>query len=137
MNKKVSALCEELLAQIEASYEQGIGLEEAERLAGKFLAAQMHVANAMRDADLDSRMRKSGVKAIRAAVYLENATKSDKKPSDVLLQAIVDKEQVVQSAEEQQHAAEVERNRLQNFFEIFGNAHIHYRGIAKNGSYLA
>lgn len=121
----------ELEKDIKDAYEQGVTLEQAERLAAKFLAAQITVGEELANADLDARMKKSGVKAIKAAVYLDNATKGDRKPSDVLLAAIVDSDSTVHKVQEKLDEAEVQRNSLENYLSIFREAHIYFRGIAK------
>lgn len=125
------AMCDELTAAIKRSYEEGVTVEEAERLAGQFLHAQLVVSGELRKADLDYSMRKSGTKAVRAAVYLESATKGDKKPSDVMLNAIVDVNDLVQGEQSRMDEAEAHRDFLQNHLNVFRDAHIHFRGIAK------
>lgn len=124
-------LCKALESEIETSYVEGVTLEEAEKLAGQFLHAQMQVSVELKKADLDSRMRKSGMKALRAAVYLEEATKGEKKPSDVMLQALVDVNKLVQEEQNAFDLAESARDELERYYNIFINAHIYYRGIAK------
>ncbi len=128
---KFIELCEELTEQIKSSYESGVAVEEAEKLAGKFLYAQLQVAEELRKADLDARMKKSGTKAIKASVYLEAATKSDKKPSDVMLGAIVDTSELVLGEQQKLDEAEVLKSSLDNYMSIFQNAHIHFRTISK------
>lgn len=122
---------EELISGIQKSYESGITIEEAEKLAGKFLNAQIQVANELQKVDLDSRMKKSGVKAVKAAVYMEAAIKTDKKPSDVMLEQLINKNEIVASQQELLDIAEVEKDKLYNYLSIFREAHIHYRSIAK------
>ncbi len=124
-------LFETLEAKIQNTYTEGTTLENAERLAAEFLGAQMQVANQLQKIDLDARMRKSGVKAVKAAIYMEAATKTEKKPSDVMLQAIVDMDKVVQSEQDGLDTAEVERASLERYYDIFVNAHIFFRGVAK------
>jgi hypothetical protein len=124
-------LCAELRAQIVSSYESGVTVEDAERLAAKFLDGQMQVADRLRDADLDARMRKSGIKSIKAAVYLEHASKSDKKPSDAFLSNIVESTDSVRTSQDELDAAEVEVERLRNYLQTFQAAHVHYRNISK------
>lgn len=123
--------CEELAQKIKDSYESSITVEDAESLSAEFLSAQLLLADQIRHADLDARMRKSGLKALKAAVYLEHATKSEKKPSDVMLQAIVDSEKMVQTSQDELDAAEVEVDRLKNYMDTFRNAHIYYRNIGR------
>lgn len=124
-------LCAELEAKIEQSYLDGIIADDAERLAGQFLGAMMKVSSELRKADLDSRMRKAGVKAIRAAVYMDAATKPEKKPTEAALSAIVDMNDIVQSEQNSLDEAEVSRDELERYFSIFQAAHVHYRTIAK------
>lgn len=122
---------EELAADIKNAYENSIEPAEAERLAAKFLHAQLTVSHELAVADLDARMRKTGVKAVKAAVYMEAATAGEKKPSDVMLEAKVNLDKVVQDEQDKFDTAEVERDQLQNYFNIFREAHIYFRGIAK------
>jgi hypothetical protein len=81
-------------------------------------------------------MKKSGVKAIKASVYLDEVKKNDKKPSDVMLNAIVDTNELVIGEQERLDRADVYVALLNNYMSIFGNAHIHFRSIAK-GSFSA
>lgn len=121
----------ELSDKIKNTYEEGVTLEQAEKLAGEFLNAQLLIAQELSNADLDARMKKSGVKAIKAAVYMEAATKGDKKPSDTFIEAVVNMDKIVMGEQEGLDSAEVERDALQNYLNIFKEAHIHFRSIAK------
>lgn len=128
--------CASLEAKITASYESGVTVEEAERLAGEFLHAQIRTSQELKVQDLGCRMRKSGVKAIKAAVYMEAATKTDKKPSDVMLNAIVDINELVQGEQRAFDEAEAAKDDLERFYNIFREAHIFFRGVSKGGSYV-
>jgi len=125
----------EMVSELEnliiASYQEQTSQSEAEALATRFLEAQMKVSAELRRADLDSRMRKQGVKSIRSAVYLDEAKKQDKKPSDVWLQALVDSNEIVCGEQHRFDEAEAERDDLERIFGIFGNAHVHFRNMAK------
>lgn len=122
---------EELQADIMKAYEEGTTLEQAERLAAKFLGAQMQVADRLKVVDLDCRMRKSGLKAVKAAIYIQEATKGDKKPTEAMLSATVDRNELVTGEQEAFDIAEVEREMLQNYFSIFREAHVYFRGVSK------
>lgn len=124
-------LCSELQNVIESAYNQGVTLPEAEKLAARFLSAQMTIAQALQDADLNARMKKTGVKAIKAAIYMEAATKDPKKPSDTLLEHLVNMNALVMNEQSGMDTAEVELDNLQNYFNIFREGHIFFRGIAK------
>jgi|ERR1019366_4651962 hypothetical protein len=124
-------LCQQLETKIQAAYTGGVTLSDAELLAAEFLRAQMKVSEELKVADLDSRMRKSGVKAIRAAVYMEAATKTDKKPSDSMLEAITNMSKVVQDSQDGLDKAEAEKDELTRYYNIFRESHIYFRGISK------
>jgi hypothetical protein len=123
--------CQKLEDKIQSTYTVGVTMEQAEHLAAEFLHAQMTVSKQLKSADLDSRMRKTGVKAVRAAIYMEASTKGDKKPTEAALAATVDMNEVVQSEQNEFDKSEVERNDLDRLYSVFQNAHIYYRGIAK------
>lgn len=131
MNTKFLSFCEELSADIQRTYEESVTIEEAEKLAAKFLSAQLMLTSELQKADLDARMKKSGTKAVKAAVYLEEATKTDKKPSDVMLNNLVDSNELAAGEQERFDQAENYREMLQNYFNVFKEAHIYYRGISK------
>ena len=124
-------LIKNLENKIKNSYEEGVTIEVAERLAGEFLHAQMLLSAEMRKTGLDARMRKSGVKAIRAAIYMEGATKGDKKPSDVLLQAQVDMNDLVMGEQKSYDESEENFTELQRYYDIFTQAHVYFRQLAK------
>lgn len=124
-------LCKKLEKKIVDSYEEGVTVIEAEKLASEFLYAQLAVSSELKKADLDSRMKKSGVKAIRAAIYMQGATSGDKKPSDVLLQAQVDMNELVTGEQQAFDLAEATRDDLERYYNIFREAHIHFRGISR------
>lgn len=124
-------LCEQLENKIQDSYEQGVTLEEAEKLAGEFLYAQLRVSAELKTADLDSRMKKSGVKSVRAAIYLDILQKNDKKPTEAAISALIDSDKIVLSEQENFDVSEVNRAELERYYDIFQNAHVHFRTIAK------
>lgn len=124
-------LCDQLEDKIISSYEEGVSLADAEKLAAELLVAKLVVSRELKKADLDSRMRKSGLKAIRAAVYLDAATKGDKKPSDVMLQAMVDVDAIVISEQTAYDEAEVEKAYLERTDNTFEQAHVFFRQTSR------
>lgn len=124
-------ICKKLEEKIKSSYEEGVSLEVAERLAAEFLHAQMLVSNELKIADLDSRMRKTGVKAVRAAIYADTCSKSDKKPTEAQIEHTINVNELVQGEQKSLDAAETNRDDLTRYYNIFREAHIYYRGIAK------
>lgn len=122
---------EDIIAEIKNSYEQGITLEAAEKLAGKFLYAMISVSKDLQESDLNARMRKSGTKAVKSAVRTEEVKKHEKKPTEGALEDIINLSDIVQKEQDQLDAAEVNRDLLQNYLNIFKEAHLHFRAVAK------
>ena len=131
MNNKLLGILESLENKIKSSYEIGVTMEEAEKLAAEFLHAQLLVSNELKVVDLDARMQKSGFKAVTATVYLEIIAKSDKKPTESNIEAVINTTKLVQDSRDQLDTAEVNRDSLQNYLSIFKEAHVYFRGIAK------
>lgn len=121
----------DLEKDIVKAYESGVTLEEAERLAGKFLHAQIQLSGRLKAADLDARMRKSGLKAVKAVVYLEESKKGDKKPTEATLTAMIDSNPVVSMEQDAYDQTEVDKDELQRLYDVFHEAHVYFRGIAK------
>ncbi len=123
--------CEHLESEIQAAYLDGVSLEKAERLATEFLSAQLRVSSTLKNADLDARMKKSGLKAVKAAAYMSEISKHDKKPTEATISAAIDTNSVVSSEQDKFDTAEVNRDELERYYQIFREAHIHFRGVAK------
>lgn len=130
-NAEFTAFCKEIETDIQNAYIGSVSIQDAELLAAKFLHAMIQIGDALRDADLDSRMRKSGLKALKAGVYLNEASKGDKKPSDVMLNAMVDRDAMVCDSQMAFDRAEVYKLELENYLHVAKEAHIYFRGVAK------
>lgn len=124
-------LCETLENKIQSAYTSGTTLDEAEKLAGEFLYAQLKVSEELKLADLDSRMRKSGLKAVKATVYMEACSKTDKKPTETQLEHILNTNSLVQAEQESLDTSEVSRDSLERYYDIFREAHVHFRQLSK------
>ena len=124
-------LCLELEEEIKSAYESSVTMEEAEKLAGKFLYAMIQVSKELQEEDLSSRMRKAGLKAVKAAVYLDSCSKSEKKPTEAQLEAFINTNELVAGEQKRFDESESRRDSLQNYFNIFKEAHVHFRGISK------
>lgn len=123
--------CLELENIIKNAYESGVTLDEAERLAGNFLYAQMQVSGELAKISLDARMRKSGLKAIRAAIYLEESKKGDKKPTEAALAALVDANDIVHGEQARFDESEVLAEELERYYNIFQQAHVYFRQMSR------
>lgn len=131
MNTEFQRFIGKCTKAIQNAYESSPTLDEAEKLAAMFLDAQLRVGAELRSVDLDSRMKKSGLKAVKAAVYREEATRGDKKPTEAMLTALIDSSELVVGSQVQFDEVEVIRDELQNYLSVFKDAHIYFRGIAK------
>lgn len=123
--------CEELEAKIEQAADSSIGLEDAEKLASQFTLGLIRVGEELTRADLNSRMRRSGVKAIKAAIYTEACSKAEKKPTESALEHMLNMHSLVTGEQEALDKAEVERDSLERYFSTFREALILYRGISR------
>ncbi len=117
--------------KIAESYIDGVTMEQAERLAGEFLSAQLQVSEELKRSDLDSRMRKASLKAVRANVYLTEVSKGEKKPTEAMLSSLIDTNESVMTEQGALDEAEAERDNLKRYFDVFSQAHVHFRSIAK------
>jgi hypothetical protein len=66
-------------------------------------------------------------------VYLEESKKGDKKPTEAWLTATIDTDEIVVSEQRSLDTAEVLKFELERLHNTFENAHILFRGFAKNG----
>jgi hypothetical protein len=128
---KFEALVKDLEAKIEASYTEGVTLDEAEKLAGRFLQAQMAASSELRKADLDARMRKSGLKAVRASIYTNECSGALKKPTEGQITAVIDSNELVSGEQDGLDKAESQRDELQRLYNVFQAAHVHFRQMSK------
>lgn len=123
--------CQDLENKIQSTYEDGVTTEQSEKLAAEFLAAMMKTSAELQKSDLDARMKKSGVKAVRAAAYLDIVQKNDKKPTETQIASMLDTDDLVSNEQDSLDKAEVLRDDLRRYYDIFNNAHVFYRGVAK------
>lgn len=130
----LDTLVADLQVAVNSAYDSGVTMEEAERMAAKCLSAQLDIARALSASDLDSRMRKNGLKASKANAYLMEVNKHEKKPSDTLLENIVASDLSVQAAQNSFETSDARKESLNLYFGIFKDAHIYFRGISK-GNY--
>ena len=95
---------------------------------------RLTLADELRVTDLDARMKRHGVKAVKAAVYTQEVAKHEKKPSEGFLENAVNLDKMVADEESAYAQADTTKDQLANYLDIFKDAHIYFRGIAK-GNY--
>lgn len=128
---KIEKLCEELEVVVNNAYENGVTLGDAEKLAGRMLGAQMVIAKELEAIDLDARMKKNGVKAVKAAVYMDELTRHEKKPAEGFLEHAVNLSKIVVDEQNAYEKADARKDALATYLGIFKDAHIYFRGVAK------
>jgi hypothetical protein len=121
----------DLKQEIVKAYEQGVTIVEAERLAALTLHARLLLSDEIKVIDLDAKMRRNGVKSVRANAYMEELSKHDKKPAEGFLENAVNLNQEVLNEEISFFEVESERNRLESYLDIFKDAHLYFRQICK------
>lgn len=126
-----SKIYKEIEQAITSAHQEGITLDQAERLAAKTLSAQIQVSEELTSIDLQARMAKSSVKAIKAAVYINIVGSVEKKPTEAAISAIIDSDELVTSSQNTLDKFEVDRDSLHRYYDIFREAHIYFRGVAK------
>lgn len=120
--------------KIKNSYEVSLDLSEAEKLASEFLYAHMVLTREYQRVSLDARMRKAGLKSIKASVYLAEAGQGEKKRSDVLLNALVDVSAIVATSQEAFDTSETTAELIQGWINVVQQGHIHFRQMSKGSS---
>jgi hypothetical protein len=128
MSKDLFNLLEE---KIQEAYSEHITMDQAEKLAGQFLHAQLIVNKELSTLGLEARMRKSGLKGVRGAIYLEESRKGEKKPTEATLTALLDTHDLVSSEQNRLDEAENKVEELERYYSIFQNAHIFFRTLAR------
>lgn len=127
-------LIDELKSAVERAYNEGVTIPEAEKLAARTLSIRMAIADEIKTKDLDARMKKHGVKAVRGAAYSLEIGKFEKKPTESALEAAVNMSKTVHAAEEEYAEADTEKDRLQAYSDVFKDSHIFFRQLCK-GTY--
>src|ERR1700728_1160316 len=123
--------CSQLEEKIKSTYTEGTTQDEAEKLAAEFLHAQIEVSHELKKSALDARMRKSGVKAVRASAYLDIVKAADKKPTETQIESMINTDSLVAKEQDGLDKSEVERDEFERYYSIFREAHIYYRGLSK------
>lgn len=116
------------------AYEEGVTIPEAEKLAAKFLHAQMQLGSInglIHRHSLGASMKKNGHKTLRSKVYLEEASKGEKKPTEAALEALISTNTGVCQAQDVAERGREDAEALKRMFDVFKDAHIYFRGIAK------
>lgn len=121
---------QQLEDKIKKAYEEGVTLDEAEKLAAEFLYATLKVSSELKNKDLNSRMRKQGVKAIRAALYTDIKSKADK-VTEAAITAQLDAHELVAGEQEAFDLAEVERDELERMYNVYTTAHVYFRQLSR------
>lgn len=129
--RKLDIVCAELRQAIESAYEQGVTVPEAEKLAARTLTVRLELADEIKVTSLDAKMKRHGVKATRANAYMDEMAKHDKKPAEAFLENAVNLSEAVANEEMAHAEAEAEFQKLIAYLDVFKDAHLYFRNIAK------
>lgn len=132
IKKEIRDLCDELAIRLIGVQSSFLPPEQIDSLALSFLSVQYALSLEISRVELEARKHKSGLKSIKGAVYLAEASKGDKKPTEAALEAKVNTSELVLSEQSALDEAEVDRDLLQNYLSVFREAHVYFRGISKN-----
>jgi len=125
------SLYTELNEKIGQVYTEACTMAEAEQLSAGFLTAMLNLSGELKKADMDARMRKSGVKALRASAYLEIIKNNEKKPVEALISALIDTDTTVLAEQTALDEAEANEAELERMFSVYREAHLYFRSISK------
>lgn len=131
MEKMKNKMFVELEAEIKKAYIDGVSQDRAEMLAGKFLHAQLMISDHIKKLELDRRMRKRGLKALKSAIRTAEIEANDKKPSENVLEDCVNLNEGYKEEEKAFDEAQVNVDDLERMYGIFKDGHVFFRGIAK------
>ena len=120
---------QELQDTIARAYTEGVTMQEAERLAAHTLSVRLQIADHIKSSDLDARMKKHGVKAIRAQVYLEQIAANEKKPTEAWLESAVNMSDLVKAEETLYAESDTDTRRLETYSDVLKDAHIFFRKV--------
>lgn len=122
---------QELIQSLETTYQGGITLGEAEKLAAKALFVMDQLSRELVTKEGDRRLRKAGVKAIRAAIRIAEVKKYDKKPTESQLEDVLNTSEIVLAEESAFDSAEVDSEAYERMYSIAKEIHVYYRGVAR------
>lgn len=122
---------ESLISDIQHAAEEGVTMEEAEKIAAKALFVMNSLGEMRANSDRERRMRKKGLKAICSTVRLEEIQKHEKKPTEGALDDAVNLHKDAQHNQDLYDDSEVTLNEMDYKFDIAKEAHIYFRGVAK------
>lgn len=121
----------QLIKEVEAVADQGITLDHAERVAGLALSTMNQLSEQLLITERNRRMRKAGLKAIKAATRQEEIKKHDRKPTESQLDDVLALNALVQQEEDGFDDAEVETELLERQFGIAKECHLYFRSVSR------
>jgi hypothetical protein len=106
--------------------------DEAPNMAAMCLIAQASLLADLAAADLRSRALKRDIDFAKAKAFADiKQTPADKKPTDALVQNLVNKDEEVRRISNEQNIAERDYKQLSNIHALLKEAHLTFRSIKK------
>jgi hypothetical protein len=122
---------QKLVEEITKASDEGVTIAHAEKVAALALVTMNELSELLTSSDKDRRMRKQGFKAIRAAILLNEIKSHEKKPTESVLEATVQLNDIVRTEETAYDTAEADTDELTRQFNIAKESHIYFRGASK------
>lgn len=116
---------------IQDAYPNRPSLDEAEGQALNFCSGILQVSAQLSVADLEARMRKSGLKGIRAALYLDIVQNSEKKPTETAIDSMITVNELVAKEQQKLDEADVAKADLERLYETFNHVAVLFRQMSR------
>jgi hypothetical protein len=128
-------LIEQLQKRVSEVYENGTTVSQSEEITHELADAEFKLVTMITPLDLDARMRRHGVKQIRAAVYLDIIKNSEKKPTEAQIAAMVDSDSLVSDAQKGYDGAEAALAEAERLLDAVHNSQVVFRTLMKESSF--
>ncbi len=127
---------EEIIAKVsrelKLAHREKYEMEKAERTAALCLTAQIELAEFLAEAELLAKEKKSEVESVSSERYYFYKSEAETKITDVGLNRLVDKDELVKAAKKEQFSAEADYNKWKSLMGTLRDSHIYFRGISKS-----
>ncbi len=104
--------------------EVGVDSSTADALAADFALARLAAIEVRKEIELKAKLKKTSVEAVRGSIYLDIVSKSEKKPTESMLEHILNTDKIVVGEENSLAKLEVETKALTEYADIFKDMHI-------------
>lgn len=122
----------ELETKMRIFYDTDFSISECEKLSSLACVLMMEIASELKRLDLDSRNRKTLLKAQRGSEYIDLLKTQDKKPTEAYLEHSLNISKEIINQQNQIDDLESEKLYYERMISTCEHAHVFFRGVAKN-----